>query len=61
MSRKCCNHWEKSKINYTNQRHLRTKVTPDTDFTDEPVVQYDIPVVGNTFVGDCKENDKNDK
>ena len=30
------------------------KVTPVTDFTDEPVIQSDVPVVKNTFVDDCK-------
>ena len=37
-----------------NQGHLPTKVTPDIDFTDEPVSQYDFPCVENTFIGDCK-------
>ena len=41
-------------IIYTNQGHLPTKVTPDIDFTDEPVIGCDIPVVENTFVDDCK-------
>ena len=30
------------------------KITPDIDFTDEPVVQYVVPSVKNTFVDDCK-------
>lgn len=30
------------------------KVTPDIDFKDKPVVQYDVPVVNNTFVDVCK-------
>ena len=30
------------------------KVTPVIDFTDEPVIQSDVPVVENTFVDDCK-------
>ena len=33
---------------------LQIKVTPFIDFTDEPVIQYDIPVGQNTSVGDCK-------
>ena len=32
----------------------KIKVTPFIDFTDEPVIQYDIPVGQNTSVGDCK-------
>ena len=32
-------------ITYTNQGHLLTKVTPNIDFTDEPVTQYGFPVV----------------
>ena len=36
-----------------NQGHLPTNFTPDIDYTHEPVVPYDDPVV-NTFVGDCK-------
>ena len=41
-------------IIYTNQGHLPTKVTPDINFADKPVVQYDVPVVENIFVDDCK-------
>ena len=33
---------------------LQIKVTPFIDFTDEPVIQYDIPIGQNTSVGDCK-------
>ena len=40
-------------IIYTNQGHLPTKVTPDINFADEPVVQC-VSVVENTFVDDCK-------
>ena len=29
-------------------------MTPDIDFTDEAVVQYDFPVVENSFVDDSK-------
>ena len=41
--KKCFEHREKSKqcvrqIKYTSQRHSPTKVTPDIDFADEPVV-----------------------
>ena len=32
----------------------KIKVTPFIDFTDEPVIQYDILIIQNTFVGDCK-------
>ena len=41
-------------IVHTNQGHLPTKVTPDIDFTDKPVIRCDVPVVENTFVNDCK-------
>ena len=41
-------------IKCTNQGHLSTNNTPDIDFTDEPVVQYDASVVKNTFFDDCK-------
>ena len=34
------------------------KFTPDIDFTNERVVQCDVPVVKNTFADDCI-NDKN--
>ena len=34
--------------------NLQIKVTPFIDFTDEPVIQCDIPVGQNTFAGDCK-------
>ena len=34
------------------------KFTPDIDFTNEQVVQCDVPVVKNTFADDCI-NDKN--
>ena len=26
----------------------------DFDFTDEPLIQYDVSVIENTFVDDCK-------
>ena len=41
-------------IKYTNQGRLRTEVTPEMDFKDEPVYQYDVPDVENTLVDDCK-------
>ena len=41
-------------IIYTNKGHLSTQFTPDINFNDEPVVQYDIPVVENTFIDDWK-------
>ena len=41
-------------IIYTNQGHSPTKVTLDINFADKPVVQYDVPVVENIFVDDCK-------
>ena len=37
-------------IIYINQGHLPAKVTPAIDFTDEPIIQYEVPVVENTFV-----------
>ena len=39
-------------IIYTNQGHLQIKFTPVIDFTNEPVIQFDVPVVENTFVDD---------
>ena len=27
---------------------------PNIDFTNEPVFQYDFPLLGNTFGDDCK-------
>lgn len=45
---------EFTQIVYTNQRHLATKVNADIDFTDESVLQYDVPDVENTFVDECK-------
>ena len=65
--RKCCNHWEKGKQNirqiiYTNQADLPTKVTPIIDFTDEPIIPYDVQVTEKTFADDYIQiNDKNDK
>ena len=39
---------------YTNQEHLLTTDTPNNDFINEPVFQYDVTILGNTFVDDCK-------
>ena len=41
-------------IIYSNQENFPAKVTPYTDFTDEPVIQYGIPVEEDAFVDDCK-------
>ena len=41
-------------VRHTKQGHLPTKVTPVIDLTDELVIQCDVPVLGNNFVGDCK-------
>ena len=35
-------------IIYINHGHLTKKVTPVTDFTDEPITQCEVPVVENT-------------
>ena len=37
-----------------NLGHLPTKVTPGIVFVDEPFVQYNVPIVKNTFATDCK-------
>ena len=42
-------------VRHTNQGHLSTNVTPVIDLTDEPVIQYDVPVIENSFVDDCKQ------
>ena len=34
--------------------HLPTKVNLAVDFTNEPIIQYDVPVVENTYVDDYK-------
>ena len=41
-------------IIYNNQRHLPTKVTLSIEFTDEPAVQYGVPVMENTLFDNCK-------
>ena len=43
------------KIKFTNQGHLSTNVTPDIGLKDEPVLKYDVLVVANTFVDNCKQ------
>ena len=30
------------------------KLTPVIDFTDEPIIQFDVPIVKHNFVDDCK-------
>ena len=66
--KKCCDHWGERKtiyirqIIYINQGHLAAKVTPAIDFTDEPVIQCEVPVVENTSaIRSLQKNDKNDK
>ena len=40
---------------YTNiPQAFSEKVSPDIDFTDEPVVECDVAIVKNTFVDDSK-------
>ena len=51
--KKCCDHWEKMKaICKTNHIHQPGVFTYKSlqDFTDEPVIQCDVPVIENTFV-----------
>ena len=43
------------KIKFTNQGHLSTNITPDIGLKDEPVLKYDVLVVANTFVNNCKQ------
>ena len=43
---------EKSKLDKSQPGTLSDKVTHVIDFTAEPVVQFDVPVVKNTFVDD---------
>ena len=54
----CGNHQEKKQyarqIIYINWGHLSVKFTLDIDLTDKLVVQYDVPIVKNTFADDCK-------
>ena len=45
---------EFTRIVYINQKYLAIKVNADIDFTDESVVQYDVPDVENTFLDECK-------
>ena len=46
---------KKMKIKFTNQGHLSTNVTPDIGLKDEPILKYDVLVVANTFVDNCKQ------
>ena len=45
---------EFTRIVYINQKYLAIKFNADIDFTDESVVQYDVPDVENTFLDECK-------
>ena len=40
---------------------MQIKVTPVTDFADEPVIQFNIPIAQNNFVGDYIIIHKNGK
>ena len=47
---------------YINQGQLPTKVTLAIEFADKPIIQCEVPVVGNLFVFTWLQiNDKNDK
>ena len=54
--KECRSHWEKTKqyVRHTNQEYVPIKVVPVINFTDEPVIWCDIPVVGNNVVDDSK-------
>ena len=43
-----------TKIIYTNQGHLPTTDTSNDDFIDKLVFQYDVTILGNTFVDNRK-------
>ena len=67
---KCCDHcWEKRKLriqaNHIYQSgergHLPTNFSTDIEFTDEPVVQCDVPVAKKYVFRWLQINDKNDK
>ena len=45
----------------TRSIYLQKKFIPVIGYTDEPAIQWDVPVVENTFVDDYKITDKNDK
>ena len=45
----------------TKSIYLRKKVIPVIGYTDEPTIQWEVPVIENTFADDCKITDKNDK
>ena len=49
-------------IIYIDQGHLSRKVTPVIDFKDEAIIQWEVPVIENTFVSRWLQiNDKNNK
>ena len=55
--KKCCDHCVKQyvwQIKYTNDAHLPPKIISDINYTDESVVQFNVPVVENTFVDNWK-------
>ena len=58
--KKCSYRWEKKvtqyvrKIEYMSQVHFPTKFVPDIVFTDEPIAQYDVLVVGDAAVNEWK-------
>ena len=57
QKKKCCDHFVKQyvwQIRYTSQGHLPPKIISDIDYTDESVVQFNVPVVENTFVDNWK-------
>ena len=50
--------------NVVLEYEFTNKITPLIDFTDEPVIQCDIPIAKNTFAGNSKlmikmENNRN--
>ena len=56
-SKKCYDHCVKQyvwQIKYTSQGYLPPKIISDIDYTDESVVQFNVPVVENTFVDNWK-------
>ena len=44
----------KYSVRPTNQGYLPIKVSPVTDFIDEPLIRWDVSVVEDTFVNHCK-------
>ena len=56
-SKKCCDHCVKQyvwQIKYTSQGYLHPQIISDIDYTDELVVQFNVPAVENTFVDNWK-------